>query len=124
MEFMPPVSVRRVGDPEMLRFVVRDGGGHYWTGTAWSDDPAEAMLYLRESDAMRAGLNLHEIDGATETFTATIVVSVTRDAWRLGDLVEFLKRWARFVMLKNQETRAVKVEINWDDLEEDDRPAG
>lgn len=123
MAFVPPVSVRRVGDSRFLRFIVRDGGGHYWTGQEWSDNPADAMVYLRESDAMRAGLQVHEIDGATEVLTTTVVVSVTRDAWRLEELVTFLKRWGRFVMLKNQETRAVKVEINWDELDEDDRPS-
>ncbi len=124
MEFMPPVSVRRVGTGLFGRFLVRDGGGHYWTGTEWSDDPATAMLYLRESEAMRAGLQVHEIDGATETFQASIVVSVTKDAWRMEELVEHLKRWARLFLMKNEETRAVRVEIDWDHLEEVDRPSG
>ena len=123
MEFVPPISVRRVGDPQFLRFVVRDGGGHYWTGEGWSNNPSEAMLYRRESEAMRAGLDLHELDGVTETFMANVIVSVTRDAWRLEELIQHLKRWGRFVMLKNQETRAVKVEIHWDELEVDDRPS-
>ncbi len=123
MNFVPPASVRRVCDPRWQRFVVMDGGGHYWTGQAWSDDPAEAMLYLRESEAMRAGLQVHETDGATETFTASIVVSVTRDTWRLEELIKYLKQWGRFLLMKNQESRAVKVEIQWDELEEDDRPS-
>ncbi len=123
MEFVPPVSVRRVGDSRFLRFIVRDGGGHYWTGQEWSDNPAEAMLYFRESEAMRAGLQVHDTDGETATFKACVIVSVTRDAWRLEELVTFLKRWGRFILMKNQETRAVTIEINWDELEEDDHPS-
>jgi hypothetical protein len=120
MEFVPPVSVRRVGDRRFLRFIVRDGGGHCWTGRSWSEDPAEAMLYLRESDAMRAGLHLHEFDGATDAFTVQVVVSVTRDAWRREELIEYLKSWARLLMMKNQENRAIRIEIDWDKLEEDE----
>ena len=83
MDFVPPLSVRRVGgDPQFVRFIVRDGGGHYWTGTEWSDSPSEAMLYLRESEAMRAGI---EADKGTETFVAHVLVSVTRDAWLNSD---------------------------------------
>ena len=121
MEFVPPASVRRVGDPRFRRFLIRDGGGHYWTGKEWSDHPADALLYLREAEAIRAGLGVHEIDGATETFTTTITITVTRDSWQLEELVAHLKRWGRLVMLKNQETRAVKVGLDWDELEEDDR---
>ena len=70
---------------------------------------------------MRVGLGLHEEGMAM--FRATIVVSVTRDAWRREELVAYLKRWGRFLLLKNQETRTVKIEIDWDELEEDDRPS-
>jgi len=120
VNFTPPISVRRVGDARWRRFVIRDGGGHFWTGQAWSNDPAEAMLFLRESEAMRAGLGVHEIDGATETFATSITVSVTTDAWKVKDLVAFLKRWARLLVLKNQESRTVKIEIDWDGLKEQD----
>ena len=119
MNFVPPASVRRVCDPRWRRFVIQDGGGHYWTGETWSDDPADALLYLRESEAMRVGLGLHE-DGRA-TFNATVSVSVGKGEWTLEDLVTHLKRWGRFIVMKSQETRTVKVEIQWDELEEDDQ---
>ncbi len=122
MNFTPPVSVRQVGDPGWRRFVVRDGGGHYWTGREWSDDPANAKLYLRESDAMRAGLRLHEGDKAPQMFRANIVVSVGRGEWTLEELVKYLKRWGRFVLMKTAETRAIRITIYWGGLEEGDRP--
>ena len=120
MNFTPPVSVRQVGDPGWRRFVVRDGGGHYWTGREWSDDFAGARLYIRESDAMRAGLRLHEGDKAPQMFKANVVVSVGRGAWTLEELVKYLKRWGRFVLLRNHETREIRVTIHWGALEEDD----
>jgi hypothetical protein len=111
-----------VGDPGWRRFVVRDGGGHYWTGREWSDDSDDAKLYLRESDAMRAGLRLHEGDQAPQVFRATVEVSVGRGAWTLEELVKYLKRWGRFVMLRNHDTREIRVTIHWGALEEDDCP--
>ena len=122
MNFTPPVSVRQVGDSRWRRFVVRDGGGHYWTGREWSDDSADAKLYLRESDAVRAGLRLHEGDKTPQIFKASVEVSVGRGAWKLEDLIAHLKHWGRFVMLKTQETREIRVTIHWGALEEDDRP--
>ncbi len=124
MDFIPPVSIRRISDPRFPRFVLRDGSGNYGTGTAWSHNPSEARLYLRESEAMRAGLDVHKKDGATEMFTATIAVTVTKDAWTMEELVAYLKRWGRFVQLKNEEIRTVKVELHWDELEEDQGPSG
>ena len=118
MDFTPPASVHRVCDPRWRRFLIRDGGGHYWTGEGWSDDPADAMLYIRESDAMRAGCRIHE--GDTETFKATVLVRVGKGEWTLEDLVAHLKRWGRLLLMKTQETRAITVEIRWDELEEDD----
>ena len=52
--FVPPASVRPVCHPRWRRFLVMDGGGHYWTGSSWSENPADATLFMRESDAMRA----------------------------------------------------------------------
>jgi hypothetical protein len=121
MTFTPPASVRQVGDLRWRRFIVMDGGKHYWTGRDWSDDPADAKLYLRESDAMRAGFRIHEGDQAPETFRATVVVIAKKGDWTLADLIKYLKRWGRFLLMKSQEKRAVKVEIHWDGLEEDDR---
>ena len=119
MNFVPPASVRRVCDPQWRRFIVMDGGGHYWTGEIWSDDPAEAMLYLRESEAMRAGLSIHE--EGMGTYRATVSVSVGKGEWTLEDLKKYLTAWGRFMLMKSQETRTVKVEIQWDELEEEDQ---
>jgi len=123
MTFMPPASVRQVGDLRWRRFIIMDGGKHYWTGRDWSDDPAKAKRYLRESDAMRAGFRLHEGDKAPAQFKATVVVTAKRGEWTLADLIKHLKRWGRFLLMKSEETRAVEVEIHWEGLEEDDREA-
>jgi hypothetical protein len=80
------------------------------------------MLFLHESVAVRAGLRLH--DGETATFKATITVSVGKGEWSLADLRKYLTAWGRFLLLKSQETRAVKVELRWEGLEEDDGLAG
>ena len=79
--FTPPATVRQIGDPRGRRFVIRDGGGKYWTGRAWSTDPADAKLYLRESDAMRAGFRIHAEDDVPAIFKLTVVVSVKRGEW-------------------------------------------
>ena len=120
--FVPPASVRRTSDPRWRRFIVMDGGGHYWTGQGWSDDPADAMLFIRESDAMRAGFRVH--DGETAIFRASVVVSVGRGEWTLEDLKKYLTAWGRFLLMKTEETRAVRVTIHWAELEEDDPPPG
>ena len=122
-DFTPPASVRQVGDPRWRRFVIRDGGGHYWTGRDWSNDPADAKFYLRESDAMRAGLRLHEGDKAPADVQGERHRQRERGEWTLADLIKYLKRWGRFLLMKSEETRAIKVEIHWDGLEEDDGEA-
>ena len=121
MGFVPPASVRRVCDPRWRRFVVMDGGGHFWTGTTWTDNPADAMLFIRESDAMRSVLHVH--DGVTATFTTSLVISVGRGEWSVEDLRKYLADWGRFLLMKSQEARTVQVTIHWDGLEEDDRPS-
>jgi hypothetical protein len=118
MDFSPPASVRQVGDLRWRRFVIRDGGGHYWTGQGWSDNPSAAMLFLRESDAVRVGLRLHK-DG-TERFKVNVIITVGKGEWTLEDLRKHLTAWGRFIVMKSQETRAVTVTIHWAGLEEDD----
>ncbi len=118
MTFVPPASVRQICDPRWRRFLIIDGGKHYWTGQTWSDNASEAMLFIRESDAVRVGLRLH--DGETATFKATVSVSVGKGEWTLEELTKYLTRWGRFLVMKSQETREVTVTIRWDGLEEDD----
>lgn len=118
MTFVPPASVRQVGDLRWRRFLIRDAGGNYWTGRDWSDVAASAMLFVRESDAMKVGLRLH--DGETATFTTNITVSVGKGEWTLADLRKYLKEWGRFIVMKSQETRAVRVTIHWAGLEQDE----
>jgi hypothetical protein len=118
MDFSPPASVCQVCDPRWRRFLIRDGGGHYWTGQGWSDNPSAAMLFIRESDAVRVGLRLHE-DG-TERFKATIAVTVGKGEWTIEELTKYLMRWGRFIVMKSEETRAVTVTIHWAGLEQDD----
>jgi hypothetical protein len=122
MVFKPTASVHRVCDPRWQRFLIRDGAGRYWTGRGFSDAPADALLFIRESDAMRAGGRIHQ--GGTTELKASLVISVGKGEWAVEDLVAYLKQWGRFVLMKSQETRAVKVEIRWDELEEDDASAG
>ena len=124
MVYVPPVSVRQVGDCRWRRFVIRDGAGHYWTGHDWSEAPSAAMLFLREADAVRSAIHIHEQDNAPETFKATVAVSVKRGEWTLAELTKYLMRWGRFVLLKSQEARTVTVTIHWGGLEEDDGLAG
>ena len=56
-------------------------------------------------------------------FKATVVVSVKRGEWTLADLIKYLKRWGRFLLMKSEETREIKVDIHWDGLEDDDGEA-
>jgi hypothetical protein len=123
VDYLPPGFVQRIGDERFPRFVIRDGLGQFWARDRWSDEPAEAMVYLRESEAMRTALQLHEIDGAKDTFKACVIVSVTKNTWKLEELVAFLKRWGRFLVMQNEDTREVHVEIHWDELQEEDRPS-
>jgi hypothetical protein len=116
MEYVPPASIRQVCDPRWRRFLIRDGGGHFWTGRGWSHAEADAMLFIRESDALRVRIH----DGDTETFRAKVVVSVEKGAWTVEELIAYLSRWGRFILLKNQEARAVRVTIHWAGLEEAD----
>ena len=54
MEFMPPAYVEKVGTHQFPRFVMRDGVGHFWTGTSWSDSPREVAVYYTKADAVAA----------------------------------------------------------------------
>ncbi len=123
MTFVPPASIRQVGDLRWRRFVIRDGAGHYWTGHDWSEVPSTAQLFLREADAVRSALRTQEQDNAPETFKATVTVSVKRGAWTLEKLAKYLKEWGRFLLMRSAEARAVNVAIHWDGLEPDDGEA-
>lgn len=59
MDFLPPGFVVRVGDPRWRRWAIQNGTAQWWCGQErrWSDDPAKAMLFCREMDAIEAAVD-------------------------------------------------------------------
>ncbi len=117
MEFMPPAYVEKVGTPQFPRFVMRDGVGHFWTGSSWSDSPREAAVYYTKADAVAA--EHRYADGehhVRDTYTLQLVVVTDRDAWQLEELVRYLALFGGFHLEKNHERRGVVIEVHWDDL--------
>ena len=114
---MPPTYVQKVCDARWSRFVIRDGLGQFWTGSGWSDNPSQAVLYCSEGDALAARIcHCSTGEQVRDTFTATIIVVVASAQWTTEELVEHLKRYGKFVLRKSSEARGVVVEVVWDDL--------
>jgi len=97
MDYEPPGYIQRVGDERFPRWVVRDGRGQYFARDHWSDKPAEAVLFVRETDAMEAR-NRHSLGDEADTFTVTVVVTVHASRWSLRQLARFLKRHRQFAI--------------------------
>ena len=117
MEFMPPVHVEKIGTPQFPRFVMRDGSGHFWTGTNWSDNPREAALYYSKADAVAA--ENRYADGehhVRDTYTLKLVIITDRDAWSYEELVRHLTYFGAVHLRKNDEPRGIVIEVHWDDL--------
>jgi hypothetical protein len=117
MEFMPPVHVEKIGTPQFPRFIMRDGSGHFWTGTSWSDNPREAALYYSKADAVAA--ENRYADGehhVRDTYTLKLVIVTDRDAWTVEDLVTHLTYFGAVHLRKNDEPRGIVIEVHWDDL--------
>ena len=117
MDYMPPAYIQRIGDPRWARYVVKDGVGQYFTGSGWSDNPSQAVLFYSEADALAARIrHCSAGDFVRDTFVAGIVVVVASDQWTTEELVEHLKRYGKFTLRKSREQRGVVVEFVWDDL--------
>ncbi len=98
MDYLPPGYVQRIGDERFPRFVVRDGLGQYWAGEGrrWSDEPADAVLFCRELDAMEER-NRHCLGGdVADTFVVTVVVTVHARRWSAKELARHLSRHRKF----------------------------
>ncbi len=97
MKHMPPVRVRRIGDPRWHRYVIRDSEGRYWAGgTKWTRKRAGATLFASRIAAI-AAQNRCCLDGdAAETFVAKVVMSVHAGRWSAEELVAHLQRHKQF----------------------------
>ena len=101
MDYLPPGYVQRIGDERFPRFVIRDGLGQYWARDRWSDNPATAVLFYQELDAMEAR-NRYCLGDEADTFSVTVVLAVHARRWSAEELARHLKttsevlhRWTR-----------------------------
>jgi len=97
MDFLPPGYIQRVGDERFPRFVIRDQCGQFWARDHWSDQPAEAVLFSRETDAMEVR-NRHALGDAADTFRVAAIITVHASRWSLRELARFLKRHKQFAI--------------------------
>ena len=96
MDYLPPGYIQRIGDERFPRFVIRDGLGQYFARDRWSDKPADAVLFYRELDAVKAR-NCHCLGGdEADTFTVSVVVAVHARRWSAEELARFLERHREF----------------------------
>lgn len=116
MDFVPPAFVQQIGNSQYPRFVYRDAGGQYFTGSGWSNNPSEAALYHHECDAVLAMMQYAQDQRDCDTYTATIVVTTARDAWSREDLMAVLKQAARAIVSKQLDEHGIATELIWDDL--------
>lgn len=119
---MKQIKVVQRGSEEWPRFVVRDGRCRFWTGSTWSDQEAEALLFDEQHRAMKAALEL-TLGSKLRHFITTVDVFVEGDE---PITIEQLRRFLEancFVWLGNDgsdpafEKLRVDVDVDWDELE-------
>jgi len=118
VDYMPPAYVQKVCDARWARYVVKDGIGQYFTGSGWSENPSEAVLYYTEGDALAARIRYCSPgDLVRDTFVASIVVvTVGKGEWTPQELATYLRRRGRFFLQHASELKAIAVEVIVDDL--------
>ena len=97
MDYLPPGRVVQVCDPRWSRWVISDSLGQFFTtGKHWTDDPAKAVLFCRELDAL-AVCNHHCLGGyKADTYKVTVTLTVTAGRWTRKELLRRLKRHRLF----------------------------
>jgi hypothetical protein len=91
MDYTPPVYVQPVGD-RYRRYLLRDTTAQFWTGSGWTTNPSEAVLFYHEVDALEAR-NRIGLDGdLADSFTTTILLSTHRGEWTADELNAYLRR--------------------------------
>lgn len=120
---MDQIKVVECGGELWPRFVLRDDQCHFWTGSTWSDQASEALLFDEQHRAMKAALEL-TLGSKLRHFTTTVNVIVEGDE---PITTEQLRRFLGancFVWLGNDESDEafeklrVDVDVEWDELEE------
>jgi hypothetical protein len=104
-----------------LRYVISDSQRHFWTGTTWSSNPADAKLYHDEAEACQEVDALQQ-GSVVRIFTTTIRVIV--DGGRPYDLTELqdyllrnLKPWLGGDGGEHVcDSTDITFEIDWGDL--------
>lgn len=113
---IPQVYVMQVGDPRWSRYVIVDLDGRYWSRNGWTGIRGDADLFGNEEDAL-AARNRHCTEGEeTETYTATVVVTVTKGQWTEDELRRYLRYRGKFYRQHASELKAIIVEVVPDDL--------
>ena len=97
MEYLPPGRVERVGDSRWRRWLITDGLGQYLTtGNRWTNDPAKAALFCRQTDAL-AVCNRHCLGGyQADTYQVSVILTVTAGHYSRKEVLRRLKRHRLF----------------------------
>ena len=96
---------------------MRDGAGQYFTPNGhWNENPSEAALFYSEADAVAAKNRYEDGIAVRDTFTLKVVVTTDKDEWSVEELVRHLTQFGGFHFEKNNEPRAVVIEVHWNDL--------
>ena len=94
MDYLPGY-IQRIGDERFPRFVIRDGLGQYWARDRWSDNPATAVLFCQELDAMEVR-NRYCLGDEADTFSVSVVLAVHAGRWSAEELARHLERHRKF----------------------------
>jgi hypothetical protein len=119
---MLPVFVRRIGNG-WIRWVLRDAIGQSWTGTGWTGERSEALLFHSELDAIEARNRLGFRGDAADTFVAHVVLTVHRGKWTAEELRAYLKRHRRSWLRGSGGRLGILLELLPDGLKKVEQPA-
>jgi hypothetical protein len=116
MDYAPPGRVVRVCESRWDRFVIRDGRGLFWAGkNRWSRQPAEAVLFYTEIDAIEVR-NRHCLGDAADTFTVTAVVTAHAGRWSADELAAYLKKHRKLSIVGHGGRKGLLLELLSDTL--------
>ena len=117
MDYMPPGRIVKVCDPRWSRWVIKDGVGQYLTADSrWTDDPAKAVLFCYEIDAVEER-NRHCLGGEEmNTYGVSLLVTVDARRWSHEELVRYLKRHRKHFLHGPAGKEGILLEIIWNTL--------
>jgi len=115
------LNITQIGQTNWPRYVLKKGADRFWTGSAWSEQCRQAVLFSCDSDAEQELEVLQKYSAPREFVVPVKILMDARADWSAEIVAQYLQQHVRIsdgCESENPNDTICDLEIEWDLIDE------